>query len=435
MKKDFVLKQKKNPFFTLIKIIVLIIITYIMIGLKDSTQTNNICFSNIIGLDKSNENIENIAVTFQIINPKISSSNSTSSENSYVISTEAKSIDLAISKAQSFISSNIDFSHTNAIIISDELAKEGIERYIRNISSNLKYDNNMYILICNGSTKDFINYLNKSKNIDSLAYFNILKTSQNISGYVEMINLTEFSDKLFTSFAIPIAPICKINSSEKNDNSHNITEISNISSSSNEIDSDNSKDEKNPDNNIEIGGMAIFKNERLIGNLTNDETALHIMLTSKLESYKTSILDEDQDNQSQDYINQKTKSNIELTQTGHAKIKVDTKSDNPKIDITIPINITILDTPIGEYDYLDEDYLSNIKKALIKTLEKKMNTYLYKVQNELGVDVDEFYKYARINFITSEKYRNYNFEEKLKNAKFNVKFNVSFKDPGLNLEK
>lgn len=437
--KDYVLQHKKSLVFIIIKIIVIIIIIYIMVGLKNSVKTNNMCFANIIGLDKCNSNQENLDVTFQIINPKMSSSNSISSENAFVTSIEEKSIDLAISKAQDYISSNIDFSHTNAIIISEDLAKEGIQRYISNISNNLNYNTNMYILICETSAKEFIECLNTNKNIDPISYFYILKNSQETSGSVEIINLTKFSDKLFTSYSSPTAPICKVTSLCENSDSNNINnndDSKRISSSSNEDENNMSDDAKNSSLNLEVGGTAIFKGEKMIGVLSNDETAFHMMLTSKVKSYKTPILNDNEDKEDgSESKNQLTKSNVDITQTSLAKIKVYTKASKPRIDITIPVNITVLDTPAGEYDYLDQNYLDNIKEDVTKTLEKKINNYLDKVQNEFGADIDELYKYSRINFLTSKEYRDYNFEERFKEAKFNVKFDVSFNDPGLNLEK
>ena len=49
--------------------------------------------------------------------------------------------------------------------------------------------------------------------------------------------------------------------------------------------------------------------------------------------------------------------------------------------------------------------------------------------------INEFYKYCRKNFFTVKEYESYNFEKKYKDAKVNVKLNISFNDSGLNIEK
>ena len=448
-KNDYVIEKKKNPFFTIVKIGVIITILISMIGLENSVNTNNLCFANIIGLDKSENNPSNLIVTFQIITPKMESSNSVSTDKTLVTSIDENSIDLAVSTLQDYISSNIEFSNSNAIIISEDLAKDGVQRYISTISSNLDFNNNMYILICEGKAQDFIETLDKNDSINPTSYFDILKISEEKSSSVKFVNLTEFSNLLFTSNATPYAPICKINtdnketSNENQDNEDNKdeneqkSEDSASKKDSNTVDNTSSNDQnlikQKSDINIEIGGTAIFKDEKLVGKLSSDETAFHIMLTSILKSYTTTLdVSESEDNA---INNQTSSSNVNITQTGKAKIKVDTNGSRPRIDVKIPLNIVVLDTPAGEYDYLNSNYISSVKKKVTEVLDKKMENYINKIQKEYNTDLAEFYKYSRKNFLTAKEYNEYNFKEKFKDAKIDVKFDITFNDAGLNLEK
>lgn len=448
-KNDYVIEKKKNPFFTIVKIAVIITILISMIGLENSVNTNNLCFANIIGLDKSENNPSNLLVTFQIITPKMESSNSVSTDKTIVTSIDENSIDLAVSTLQDYISSNIEFSNSNAIIISEDLAKDGVQRYISTISSNLDFNNNMYILICEGKAQDFIETLDKNDSINPTSYFDILKNSEEKSSSVKFVNLTEFSNLLFTSNATPYAPICKINtenketSNENQDNEDNKdeneqkSENSASKKNSNTVDNTSSNNQdlikQKSDINIEIGGTAIFKDEKLVGKLSSDETAFHIMLTSILKSYTTTLdVNESEDNA---FNNQTSSSNVNITQTGKAKIKVDTNGNRPRIDVKIPLNIVVLDTPAGEYDYLNSNYVSSVKKKVTEVLDKKMENYINKIQKEYNTDLAEFYKYSRKNFLTAKEYNEYNFKEKFKDAKIDVKFDITFNDAGLNLEK
>lgn len=448
-KNDYVIEKKKNPFFTIVKIGVIITILISMIGLENSVNTNNLCFANIIGLDKSENNPSNLLVTFQIITPKMESSNSVSTDKTIVTSIDENSIDLAVSTLQDYISSNIEFSNSNAIIISEDLAKEGVQRYISTISSNLEFNNNMYILICEGKAQDFIETLDKNDSINPTSYFDILKNAEEKSSSVKFVNLTEFSNLLFTSNATPYAPICKINTENKEssngnqdnkdnkDENEQKNENSASKKDSNTVDNTSSNDQnlikQKSDINIEIGGTAIFKDEKLVGKLSSDETAFHIMLTSILKSYTTTLdVNESEDNA---INNQNSSSNVNITQTGKAKIKVDTNGNRPRIDVKIPLNIVVLDTPAGEYDYLNSNYISSVKKKVTEVLDKKMENYINKIQKEYNTDLAEFYKYSRKNFLTAKEYNEYNFKEKFKDAKIDVKFDITFNDAGLNLEK
>lgn len=456
-KNNYVIEKKRNPFFTLIKVVVIIAISISMVGLENSIKTDNLCFANVIGLDKSETLPSNLLVTFQLVAPKMESSNSVSVDKTLVTSIDENSLELAISNLQDYISANIDFANANALIISDELAKDGVQRYVAAISSNLDINNSMYILVCEGKAKDFIETLDKNKDVSHLGYFDILENSEKKSGATKVVNLTEFSNLLFTTYATPYAPLCKIDATEDkeeeiksstSDNKNDSSQSSNLESSSDSksasdssskdttsvdsTDSSNKKDiSQKSQMNIEISGLAIFKDEKLIGTLTTDETPFHLMLTSQLKSYNTTldIGDDKAPN------NQTSSANVNITQTGKAKIKVDTKGSKPRIDIKIPIDIVVLDTPAGEYDYLDSNYINNVKKKVQEVLDRKMDEYIYKLQKEYNVDLAELYRYSRKNFLTAQEYNKYNFKEKFKDAKINVKLDITFNDSGLNLEK
>ena len=87
------------------------------------------------------------------------------------------------------------------------------------------------------------------------------------------------------------------------------------------------------------------------------------------------------------------------------------------------------------YDYLDRNYINNVKKKVQEVLDRKMDEYIYKLQKEYNVDLAELYRYSRKNFLTAKEYNDYNFKEKFKDAKINVKLDITFNDSGLNLEK
>ena len=314
-KNNYVIEKKRNLFFTLIKLAVIIAISISMIGLENSIKTDNLCFANVIGLDKSETIPSNLLVTFQLVAPKMESSNSVSVDKTLVTSIDENSLELAISNLQDYISANIDLANANALIISDELAKDGVQRYVAAISSNLDINNSMYILVCEGKAKDFIETLDKNKDVSHLGYFDILENSEKKSGATKVVNLTEFSNLLFTTYATPYAPLCKIDATEDkeeeiksstSDNKNDSSQSSNLESSSDSksasdssskdttsvdsTDSSNKKDiSQKSQMNIEISGLAIFKDEKLIGTLTTDETPFHLMLTSQLKSYNTTL--------------------------------------------------------------------------------------------------------------------------------------------------
>ena len=54
----------------------------------------------------------------------------------------------------------------------------------------------MYVLVCEGKAQDFIETLDKNKDIKPLSCFKILEISEKNNGGTDVINLTEFNDML-----------------------------------------------------------------------------------------------------------------------------------------------------------------------------------------------------------------------------------------------
>ena len=189
--------------------------------------------------------------------------------------------------------------------------------------------------------------------------FKILEISEKNNGGTDVINLTEFNDMLHTNNAVAHAPICKLNTDNKDEKESNSSdkeknedsESSEKSSSSEEEKVDNTTNtqddviKQKSNIKLELGGTAIFKDDKLIGKISTDETAYHVMLASILESYNTTI-DLNSDNKTN---NQSTAIDINILQTKKAKINVDTNGIRPRIDIQIPLNVIVLSTPAGEY--------------------------------------------------------------------------------------
>ena len=85
--------------------------------------------------------------------------------------------------------------------------------------------------------------------------------------------------------------------------------------------------------------MAIFKDEKMIGKLSSDETAYYLMLTDYLDSYDTSLELNELSDKSQN--NQSSSKNVEISQTGKAKTKYYENKIINLIDAIWPLFATV----------------------------------------------------------------------------------------------
>ena len=97
-------------------------------GCTRVTELDEKSFVTAIGFDKG-ENY-NLRFTFVFTNPSKSSDSSNPKEKDETIVIEAPSLYSAIEQINNFKSKSIELTHTQTVVFSEELAKEGLSEYI-----------------------------------------------------------------------------------------------------------------------------------------------------------------------------------------------------------------------------------------------------------------------------------------------------------------
>ena len=121
--------------------------------------------------------------------------------------------------------------------------------------------------------------------------------------------------------------------------------------------------------------------------------------------------------------------NISLRQTKEPTIKVDIKNE-PKIKLDIQLNCDYI------YFESDVDYNNKQKNAILVnqiegTIEQNIKKLLYKTSKEMNGDICSFAKFARKNFLNWQEWKKYNWKNKYKDSKFDVKVNLKIKMTGM----
>ncbi len=118
--------------------------------------------------------------------------------------------------------------------------------------------------------------------------------------------------------------------------------------------------------------------------------------------------------------------NVALSQNSRPVIKIKS-GDVPEIDIDIELR--------GEYTGIDgafhtrEDY-GNFVDYLNRTFSQKTEELLERTRTEFGADVLGLGDRAKINFLTYQDWRDYDWKSRYKNAVFKVRVNVDMNDFG-----
>lgn len=407
------MKAKKILVFMLI--VVLILIT--LFGMNSVTSMDNLAYVVAVGFDiKDTGKLE---LSFQIALPSgseggSSGSSSSQSSSSIVTSVECNSFESGVNLVNSYLSKELNLSHCKAVVFSEEIASQGIGEYLYTLINHVEIRPTCNVIISKCNAKYFLN--NSSPMLEQLSskYYEIASTSERVTGYTYNITLLDFFSDFADSFTECFATLGSVNDGNISNTGDNNDQPS--SSLSNEGTDDSYVASETPidsQKNIENLGLAVFKGDKLVGELNGVECIAHLILTNELENAVISV---PSPFESTNYIdlyltNSKCKSKVYLT-NGTPYIK-------PSIDLSARI-ISMSD----DYKDLTEENIELIEEYAKYYVERFIYDYLYKTAKVFKSDITAFGKYAVSNFATIDEWNEYNWLDNYKNSFFNVDINV-----------
>ncbi len=419
---------------------ILTIILVVIIFLPACTRVTEVdgkAFVTAIGFDKG-ENY-NLRITFVFTSPSKSGSNSESSEKDETIVVEAPSLYSAIEQINNFESKTVELTHTQTIIFSEELAKEGLKEYIYMLVRSSHFRPNTYVCISDKSTMEFLEKIKPVQTYHLEKYFQLLFSKMTSGSHGDMY-LYDSYFKLLSEGQACILPFCAVNETElmnsKSKGDLNKTydskeqEPTEMPSEGETIGgkyADNTDDFAintiagdnitKSENKAEIQGVAILKDGVLVSVLGRRETTSLQMIANSLPNvYLTLSNPSFPDKMITCLVSQKEKTTIKT----HCDEKL-------KIAVTITLEGDF--TEVGENaDYIkhprlfEEYFEAKAKEDIINLLNK--------LSYELNCDVCGFSEAAKSQFLTIPEWKNYNWKEKFKECEYDVTVNMTVRTYG-----
>lgn len=260
-------------------------------------------------------------------------------------------------------------------------------------------------------------YLNKSNpNLEKLTtqYYETFSITGRFTGYFSNISIGDFYNELSNNYSSPTAILGGLNATARKQESEKSAEKETIiTNPENLIAGTSSIVGKRGTENF---GLAVFKNDKLCGDLTAVESICHLLIQNKVDSCIISINNPTSGKEAE-------KIELQLFPRHNSKINISIENDVPKIYIKLDLHADII-TLDKDIDYETTDVLSKISDTAQKYLTNQFNSYLKKVSTEYETDIDNFGTKATSNFLTISDWNNYNWNEKLKNANFNLDINI-----------
>ncbi len=338
---------------------------------------------------------------------------SSQSQNTVLETVECASVDAGINLINSYISKKVNLSHCRAIIISEELAKDGLSECLYTLVNNIEIrpDCNVIISKCNAS--DLLKHSEPTLESVSARYYELVLNSSEYTGFLEDITLTNFYSDLLSPTSEAIAILANINTKSTHKSNSNLPKYD-ISGS---YVAGQTPIESNA--GIENIGLCVFKNNKLVGELNGIETLCHSILTNSLNSSVITIPSPFNENGLLSiFITLSKKTNKDLEFINHT----------PYIYCKAYINANILSMDKNS-DFSDEENLEIIKKYLNTYLEQNILSCLYKTSKEFKTDIFDFGSLALKKYSTWQDFEKSDWLQNYENSFFKVQI-ISSVQPG-----
>lgn len=369
------------------RIICLLFIAFIfpllLTGCWDKKELNELAVATGLAIDKSEDGYQ---LSIQVVNPdEVSPQANASGVTPVTVHSEkGETMYETIRKLNLTTSRRIYGSHLRLLVISEEVAKEGIEDALDYLSRDKDFRADFSIVIAKESkAEDILKVQTVTEKIPANELHTLLKTSSEVWGEAVTINFRDLLDMLTIPGRNPVISGIEVEGDLKIGETKANTEST------------------DPPVGFNYIGLGVFHKDKLVGWLSEEDGRGYNYITDKIQNSVIHINCPSGGRMSLELMHSKTKQ--------HAKVD---KDDQPKIELNVRIEANIGETDCsidlastGDISELEKLFENKITKIIDETIEKVQEEYktdifgfgekIYrthpKVWKEIGEDWDEHF--------------------------------------------
>ena len=458
----------------LIILLVIVITVFFLTNFSSIYTIDDYAYVIAMGLDNSDDS--DLILSLQIAIPagssKGSESSSSQSSSSIVSTVKCKNINGGVNLINDYLGQKLNLSYCKAMVFSEDIAKKGIGNYICTATNDIEIRPSCDIIVSKCSALDYIT--NSKPLLENLSskYYEIASSSQKDTGLTRTISLMSFYNRYYDSLCEPYAPLSSIEESnesgkanqtsqanqanqlnqanqseqinsnasinkkeaesnsedaknevqgktldsDKNSNDTNGGGSSSSSGGNSESSSKKDVEKDNTNAKIKNQGLAIFKDDKLIGEISREETLCYMLVSGKL---KDAVINVPSPFEDADYVS------LNISSV-HSKNKVEIKNGTPFVTCNISLSARVLSSTKTS-NYLSKENSLALEYATNSYLNANITDFLYKTSKELKSDFIGFGRNAVRSFKTMDNWKNYDWLNKYQNSEFNVNINTTVK--------
>ncbi|MCM1565669.1 MAG: Ger(x)C family spore germination protein [Dehalobacter sp.] len=331
----------------ILKLIPALCLVFVLSGCWSQHELNTLAIVSGVGLDKAKE--PDIEMTVQIIKPgEIKSGkkeeNGGSSPKGYLNLTNTGDSESDIARGFSHeMNKLLFFPHNQILVFSRDLAEEGLQNHIDFFVRDHETRLNTWVLISKERASEVLNVAPELGKVPAMEIGHLVE-SQNKTSQSSIVNLEQFITRLMSKTTAPIAPFIEITGGEKQ-------------------------------KKIMVSGTAIFKKDKLVGQLDKDETRGLLWVINEVKSGIIEVKSPNGDGKASLEITRSNTKIIPEIIDGKIHFKIEIKeegslgSQSSHEDLALPL----------AFESLEKEQSAVIENEIMAALEKakKLNTDIF----------------------------------------------------------
>lgn len=342
----------------IVQLIGIIFISLLLTGCWDKREINDLAIATAISIDKKDDEYH---VSAQVVLPtELSMKGGMGSSPVTLYEASGKSVNEAIRKLTQVSPRIIYLGHLRVVVISEELAKEGIATAVDFLSRGWELRSDFYMIVSKGrDAKEILNVQTSLEQIPSNELYNILHTSEANYSSTVAVNFFELKTNLERDGKEGVLTGVEIlGDPKKGSSKQNVEMII-------------------PDAKIKFKELAVFKKDKLVGWLDEQESRGFNEATNQVKSTIGLVSCPDGGEVS---IH---------TKKYNSKIKSKKTSNNPEIEIKVNI-VANLGEVSCDIDLTKEKTIEMLQKEYEKVVKNDIQETIKVVQQKYQSDIFGF---------------------------------------------
>lgn len=399
--------------YKIIFIVSLLLAAFLCSGCMGAQEVDDLSFILTIGIDKADEANMNV-FTFRIAMPRsfTGDGGGENKDKTKIVSVKAANITEAIRQLGIALNRKPEMSHTSALFISEEIAKEGIYPYLTMFLREKVYLNTMSILVIEGESREALQKNTAPFELFQYRWIDSLKRVQQFAAGSLINDVNQF----YMQTKEPMHAIATGYGTVIDDSLQKKTPLPLEHQSMPQYKADDFPREGGTE--LIVVGSAVFRDWKMVGKLNMSESFGAVLLKKGVQ---TTLSIEDPFTE-----NKKISLGIDVR---NPKIDVDVVNGKMKININIVANCELSDV-VTDMDYTNKENREIVEDKIKESIKSGVQGYFDATQ-PLGADCLNISNNYRYKVSTWQEWSSYDWPNLYKDAEVTIKVKANLKRTGL----